>query len=224
MSIKKPQKISHPQTKYRKHYQRSLQFPPDVVLLQDVKDLAMYLLSSPLSLELINFLHLPIVDRFLRALILYLQHYLTTWTELGTKRAATSKRAPNPLAGGARVQRAEEMRSLRCLLAREYTDLLMGCQPEARRYHHSGAGVASFAQSNAEKDLRMYEGLVQFAHRVAWIALERKQKDLIGNGLFCVYVKRSIGLTGKGFVYSGHNPLHIVVYTQCLGHKSHRFL
>ncbi|XP_003426916.2 protein phosphatase 1 regulatory subunit 36-like [Nasonia vitripennis] len=166
------------QTKFRKYYLRP-QSSPDVILLQDVKDLVLYLLSSPSSLELIGFLHLPIVDRFLRALILYLQHYLTTWSELGAKRAATAKRASNPLAGGTRVQRAEEMRALRCLLAREYTDLLMGCQSDARRYHHAGGGVASFAQSNPEKDLRIYEGLIQFAHRVAWIALERKQKELI---------------------------------------------
>ena len=170
------------QSKFRKYYQRKLSSngTNDVVLLQDVKDLVFFLLASPLNLEIIGFLHLGLVDRFMRALIIYLQHYLVTWQELGAKRAATAKRAANPLAGGARVERAEEMRALRLLLAREYADLLKGCEKEAKRYHHAGAGEMTHAQSRPEKDIRMFEGVIQFAHRVAWITLERKHKELMG--------------------------------------------
>lgn len=152
----------------------------DVVLLQDVKDLTMFLISSPISFELISFLHLRIVDRFLRALILYMQSFIATWTDLAEKRAATAKLAPNPLAGGARVRRAEEMCALRWVLGREYADILVACQKEAKPFHHLLGGEVTFCQSRADKDIKIYEGLLQFSHRVVWIALERKQKELIG--------------------------------------------
>lgn len=84
------------------------------------------------------------------------------------------------MAGGARVMRAGELSALRCLLAREYADLLGGWA--APRYHHMGGGTTGFPQSQGEKDLRLFEGLIQFGHRVAWIALERKQKELMGEG------------------------------------------
>ena len=143
------------QTLFAKVYQRKPVPSGDVVLLQDVKDLVFYLLgSAPIGLELLGFLHLGIVDRFLRALILYMQAYLTTWAELSEMRAASAKRVPNPLAGGARVDRAYELKALRCILAREYVDLITGWQPEITKYHHAGAGQTSFAQSSPEKDFR----------------------------------------------------------------------
>lgn len=168
------------QSKFRKLYLRKPTSERDVVLLQDVKDLAIYMIASPMSLQFIGFVHLAVVDRFLRALILYLQHYLTTWSELGAKRAATAKRAANPLAGGARVERADELKALRCLLAREYFDLLTGCDNQLKGYHHMASGTLSFTQSTGEKDLRLFEGLIQFAHRVAWITLGRQHKELMG--------------------------------------------
>jgi hypothetical protein len=155
----------------------------DVVLLQDIKDLVIYQISATIGTEFLEYIHLSIVDRFLRALILYMQHYLTIWGELQLKRETVSKSLPNPLAGGARVVRSQELRALRCLLAREYADLLLACQPEAKKYHHTGAGEISLNKSLGEKDLRIFEGLIQFAHRVVWIALERKHKDLIGKSI-----------------------------------------
>lgn len=143
--------------------------------------MSLYLISSPISFQLISFLHLKIVDRFLRALILYMQSFVATWTDLSEKRAATAKLAPNPLAGGARVRRAEEMCAMRWMLAREYADILTACQREAKEYHHMNGGELTFCHSSGEKDIRIHEGLLQFAHRVVWIALERKQKELIGS-------------------------------------------
>ncbi|XP_023245533.1 uncharacterized protein LOC106647269 [Copidosoma floridanum] len=177
------------QTKFQKYYERkkpSVQatsdetndWEEDVVLLQDVKNLTLYLIGSPVSPELTKYLQVC-CERFLRALVLYFQHYLTTWTGLSEKRAAAARRIPNPLAGGARQRRAEEMKVLRCVLACEYAELLMGRQEEAKPYHHLRAGETAFAQSCGEKDLRVYETLLQFGHRLVWIALGRKQKELI---------------------------------------------
>ncbi|XP_067205540.1 protein phosphatase 1 regulatory subunit 36-like isoform X2 [Linepithema humile] len=167
--------------KFRKYYLRKVKpHEPDVVILQDIKDLVLFLLTTPVSPQFINFFHLPIVDRFLRALILYFQHYVEIWEDLMQERAATMRKAPNPLARGHRTRYAEEMRTLRCVLGREYVDLIMGCQGGAQ-YHHmmTGEKRSAVTQSQGEKDLRVFEALTSVAHRVVWIALQRKHYNLI---------------------------------------------
>lgn len=152
------------------------------MILQDIKDLVLFLATSPMTVQFINFFHLPTVDRFLRALILYFQYYVDVWEEITEKRAATTKKAPNPLAGGGRLRRAEEMRILRCVVGREYCELLLG-NDHGATYHHMMASRKSGAtqtESQSEKDLRMFEHLIALGHRVVWIALQRKYYNLIG--------------------------------------------
>ncbi|KAL7301288.1 hypothetical protein TKK_0006027 [Trichogramma kaykai] len=193
------------QSKFRLHYRRqvSKNSANDVVLLQDIKDIVLYLLNTAITIELVEFLHLAIVDRFLRALILYFQDYIVTWKELGERRAATAKRAPNPLAGGARLDRSNEMTALRCCLAREYADILTACQREARRYHHVGAGKIQFVQSKGAKDLRIFEGTMQIAHRIVWIALGRKHKKLIELELDRLFRTEAFNSAKRRFERSG---------------------
>jgi len=170
------------QMTFRKHYLRKVKaHEADIIILQDIKDLVLFLLISPVSPQFINFLHLPIVDRFLRALIIYFQHYVEIWENLMEERAATMKKAPNPLARGHRSQYAEDMQTLRCVLGREYVDLVLGCQ-DGPQYHHmmTTKKQTSIMQSQGEKDLRMFEALISVAHRVVWIALQRKYFTLIG--------------------------------------------
>ncbi|KAK1132946.1 hypothetical protein K0M31_014313 [Melipona bicolor] len=168
--------------RFRKYYLRKVSpNEPDVIILQDIKDLVMFLLISPISPQFVNFFHLPVVDRFLRAAILYFQYYIITWEELMKERAATMKKAPNPLAQGYRFRYAEEMQNLRCVLGREYADLIVGCQ-DIVQYHHMTSGkkgAPSLTQSQGEKDLRIYEVLICMTHRIVWIALERKYFSLI---------------------------------------------
>lgn len=49
---------------------------PEVITMQDVKDVVFYL-SNPkdISKEFIMFFHIPMIDKFLRALIVYFQYY-----------------------------------------------------------------------------------------------------------------------------------------------------
>jgi hypothetical protein len=181
--------------KFRKHYQRKVKAQEaDVIILQDIKDLVLFLLITPVSPQFINFLHLPIVDRFLRALILYFQHYIEIWERLMEERAATMKKAPNPLARGHRSQYAEDMQTLRCVLGREYVDLVLGCQ-DGPQYHHmmTTKKQTSIMQSQGEKDLRMFEALISVAHRVVWIALQRKHFTLIGKNNGQLIATRSKG-------------------------------
>ncbi|XP_015591213.1 uncharacterized protein LOC107265857 [Cephus cinctus] len=154
----------------------------NIIILQDVKDLVIYLISTPITIQFINFFHLPVVDRFLRALILYFQYYIEIWEDLARKREATVKKAPNPLARGSRAKYANEMDTLRCVLGREYAHLVVGCG-ECAPYHHmvtnkKSASTAS-SQSQGEKDLRIFEVLIRVAHRVVWITLQRKHYSLI---------------------------------------------
>lgn len=156
-----------------------------MIILQDIKDLVMYLTITPVSIQFINFFHLPIVDRFLRALIIYFQYYIEIWEDLTQKRVIMVKKAPNPLAGGTRIRYASEMRTLRCILGREYAELIVGCKDSAP-YHHMTTGKKNMSndvatQSQGEKDLRIFEVLIRIAHRVVWIAMQRKYFNVIGS-------------------------------------------
>ncbi|XP_071868504.1 protein phosphatase 1 regulatory subunit 36 isoform X1 [Bombus fervidus] len=168
--------------KFRKYYLRKVApNEPNVIILQDIKNLVMYLLISHISPQFVNFFYLPIVDRFLRAAILYFQYYVITWEELMKERTATMKKAPNPLAQGYRYRYAEEMQILRCVLGREYADLIVGCHDVIQYHHMTGGkkGAPSVTQSQGEKDLRIFEVLICMTHRIVWIALERKYFSLI---------------------------------------------
>ncbi|XP_076667022.1 uncharacterized protein LOC143368324 isoform X2 [Andrena cerasifolii] len=171
------------QLRFRRFYLRQISpNEPNIIILQDIKDLVLFLLASPVSPQFINFFHLPIVDRFLRAVIIYFEYYMAIWEDLMAERAATMKKAPNPLARGYRSRYAKEMQNLRCILGREYADLIVGCQ-DTIQYHHmtsGNKGMTSLTQSQGEKDLRMFEVLICMSHRIAWIALERKYFGLIG--------------------------------------------
>lgn len=178
------------QIKFKKYYLRKVApNEPDVIILQDIKDLVMFLLISPVSIKFINFFHLPIVDRFLRALIIYFQYYIEIWEKLMEERVATLKKAPNPLAGGHRIKYADELHILRCMLSKEYADLILGCQ-DTVHYHHiiSGKKRSSMTQSQGEKDLRIFEALIHISHRVVWIALHRKHFHLIGNLCYIINI------------------------------------
>ncbi|XP_008555279.1 uncharacterized protein LOC103576717 [Microplitis demolitor] len=167
--------------KYRKNYLRKVSpNEPDVIILQDIKNIVLYLLTTPVSLQFINFFHLRVVDRLLRALIVYFQFYTQIWEEeIIKKRTVVIKKARSPLAG-VRQKKAEEINALRSIVAREYCELLVGCE-ESAKYHHMLAGLS--IESQGEKDLRIFESLIQVAHRVVWIALERKHYNLIAEEL-----------------------------------------
>ncbi|XP_031833601.1 uncharacterized protein LOC116427418 isoform X2 [Nomia melanderi] len=162
--------------RFRRYFLRKIPpTEPNVIILQDIKDLVLFLLATPISPQFIDFFHLPIMDRFLRAAIIYFQYYLIIWEELMEERAATMKKAPNPLAQGYRSKYAHDMQNLRCILGREYADLIVGCQDSMQYHHMTGGkkGMTSVTQSQGEKDLRMFEVLIGITHRIIWIALQQ---------------------------------------------------
>lgn len=64
--------------KFRRRFQRQCnRDEPVVVTLQDIKDVALFTAdAADLSVEFISYFHLPTVDKFLRALIIYFQYYI----------------------------------------------------------------------------------------------------------------------------------------------------
>lgn len=64
--------------KFKRQFQRKCKpDEPNVVTLQDVKDVAFFVANpKDLTLDLVNYFHIPTMDRFLRALIIYFQYYL----------------------------------------------------------------------------------------------------------------------------------------------------
>lgn len=64
--------------KFKRQFQRKCKADePNVVTLQDVKDVTFFIANpNDLTLDLINYFHIPTMDRFLRALIVYFQYYL----------------------------------------------------------------------------------------------------------------------------------------------------
>lgn len=113
---------------------------------------------------------------------MYFKLFIDVWNcEIIDKRTATMKKINNPLAGGSRIRRADELKILRCLLAREYCQLVVGCD-ETIKYHHMAASTGinlATVQSQGEKDLRIFEVLLCIAHKIVWIALQRKHYHLI---------------------------------------------
>ncbi|XP_033217112.1 protein phosphatase 1 regulatory subunit 36-like isoform X2 [Belonocnema kinseyi] len=165
--------------KFKRHFMRKITpMEPDIIILQDIKNLVLYLITRQLSVEFIQFFHRPIVDRFLRALIIYFQFFTETWEELMETRNATEKKAENPLTRGSALKRADDLNCLRCILGKEYSNIITGGENGAR-YHHMMAGEKSLIQSQNEKDLRIFETLIGVSHRVVWIALKRQYFHLI---------------------------------------------
>ncbi|XP_034938439.1 protein phosphatase 1 regulatory subunit 36-like [Chelonus insularis] len=195
--------------KYRKYYYRKVSpNEPDIIILQDIKNLVLYFLITPVSLQFINFLHLPLVDRLLRALIMYFQFYLQVWEqEIMKKKVATAKKAYNPLAIGARLKKAHELKVLRCIIAKKYCLLLLGSK-ETAKFHHLMAGMDSkLIISQGEKDLRIFETFIQVAHRIVWIALARKQFSLIEVELHRLFRTEAYNIADRKTNYSMNQGL-----------------
>ncbi|XP_066592167.1 protein phosphatase 1 regulatory subunit 36-like [Prorops nasuta] len=168
--------------KFRKRYQRkSSTKETDIVYLKDIKDLVLYLLLSPVNNQFKAFFQVPLVDRFLRACIIYIQAYTDIWEKMQQEYAATLKQLPNPLTGGKRGQYARQLQIIRHVLGAVYAELLLAFQ-HGNLYHHMISGnkeILSNSRPSNEKDLRTFEILFGLTHRIVWVALQRKYFNLI---------------------------------------------
>ncbi|XP_022904192.2 protein phosphatase 1 regulatory subunit 36-like isoform X1 [Onthophagus taurus] len=161
---------------FRRYFQRRVKpLEPDVVTVQDLRDIALYLANpKDLSIEFINYFHIQPVDRFLRALIIYFQYYLDVWEVIESKREEKARKIRQPIALELEDVVRDNLEDLRALVAREYL-VIIGGVGEAKKFHHMAGRMTSLSG----KDRRLFEMLIQMAVRVVWIALQRKHLLLI---------------------------------------------
>lgn len=149
---------------------------PDVVTVQDIKDVTLYLANpKDLTPELINYVHLPIVDRLFRALIVYFQYYTQVWDHMMERRIEAARKLRQPVVTILENVIRDDLADLRAMVAREYGILISGVG-KASRFHHMGTTDTSLS----DKDRRLNEQLLCVAVRVVWVALQRKHLSLIG--------------------------------------------
>nr|XP_034825779.1 uncharacterized protein LOC117983358 isoform X3 [Maniola hyperantus] len=115
------------QIRFRRRYQRKLKpGQPDIITIQDVKDIALY--TAPvniLSPMLINVLHIPTTERFLRALILCCQYYLQIADEMANRIIELETKVRTPQGDVVESEFRNNLSDLRLLVAKEYSTMLI---------------------------------------------------------------------------------------------------
>ncbi|VVC90230.1 unnamed protein product [Leptidea sinapis] len=160
------------QIRFRRRYQRKLKpGQPDIITLQDVKDIALY--TAPvniLSPMLINMLHLPTTERFIRALILFCQYYLQISEEMALRILELETKIRTKQCEILEGEFRENLSDLRLLVAKEYSTMLIG-GGDMRKFHHMGPEKKR--RSLSDKDARLFETLLRMCVQIVWLALGR---------------------------------------------------
>ncbi|CAG4940761.1 unnamed protein product [Colias eurytheme] len=158
------------QQRFRKYLQRKTE-DDDVVTLQDLKDVVLFTApTSILSPALINLLHLSTTERFLRALILYVQYFLQISDEMSHRTLELETKIRTQNSDKIELKYQEDLEDLRLLVAKEYCIIILGKDALAP-YHHMGVDKR---QSLSKKDSILYETLLRISIQIVWIALGRK--------------------------------------------------
>ncbi|XP_073967324.1 protein phosphatase 1 regulatory subunit 36-like [Choristoneura fumiferana] len=174
------------QLRYRRRYQRKIKAgQADVITVQDAKDIAIY--TAPLSIlspTLINLLHLPTTERFIKALIFCCQYYLQVADEMANRILEQETKVRTPFCDILETEFRTNLNDLRVLVAKEYCTMLIG-GADTRKYHHMGP--AKKRRSLSDKDARLFETMLRMCVQIVWLALGRKafnQIELEVNRLF----------------------------------------
>ncbi|KAJ8936898.1 hypothetical protein NQ318_010925 [Aromia moschata] len=165
------------QARFRKYFQRRVKLTePEVVTIQDVKDVALYTCKvSLLSPEFVNYFHTKSMDDFLRSLIIYFQYYFQVWNKMQLRRKEAARKLRRPIVTDLENVVRDDLSDLRSMVSRNYAIMLLG-YGDARPYHHM---ANKNKESLSDKDRRLFETLMILTTRVIWIALFRKYITLI---------------------------------------------
>lgn len=169
---------------FRRLFQRRIKpGAPIVVTIQDVKDVAIFTAEKQdLTVELISFLHTSKMDQFLRSLIVYFQYYMQVWESLIMRREEAKRKLWQPIVTVKENVVRNDLADLRSMVARNYAYILMGLDDSFRFYHMSNKNRVSLS----DKDRYLHECLLGIAARIVWIALLRKNFNLIGKYIFFI--------------------------------------
>ncbi|KAF9412886.1 hypothetical protein HW555_008732, partial [Spodoptera exigua] len=143
----------------------------------DIKDLVLF--TAPvciLSRNLIRMLHLPTIDRFLRALIFCCAYYLQITEEMSVRISQLSSKLRTSNCDRIENEFQDNLADLRLLVAKEYCIILIG-GADTKKYHH--LGYSKMQKSLSDSDARLFESFVRISIQIVWIALGRKKFHLI---------------------------------------------
>lgn len=140
----------------------------DVITIQDVKNLSLFIIKSTTTCDLIEFLHTSEFDEFLHAAIFYMDFFLLVLEFLLIRRDETNLEGKVRDTLSMRVERflSKQLSDRRLLMAREYAKML-----EKRRRMRR--------KLTAEKDLMFYECLIDFSIQCTFIAMHRRAFNAI---------------------------------------------
>ncbi|KPJ16919.1 Uncharacterized protein C14orf50 [Papilio machaon] len=151
----------------------AVEFRDDVDLIeQDVKDVALF--TAPVNLlspMLINMLHLPTTERFIRALIMYSQYYLQIADEMARRMLELEAKVRTPYCDMVENEFRDNLSDLRVLIAKEYSTMIIG-GGDTRKFHHMGPQKKR--KSLSDKDAHLFETLLRMTVQIVWLALGRK--------------------------------------------------
>ncbi|XP_017782229.1 PREDICTED: uncharacterized protein LOC108566722 [Nicrophorus vespilloides] len=142
---------------FRRFFQRRVKMnEPEVITLQDIKDVALFLANpKDLTIEFIQYFHLPEIDRFLKSIIIYFHYYLQLWDFNLERREEAKRKLRQPVVCELEDIKMSDLSDLRSMLSREYCSIIMGIGGIAK-YHH----LSSSTNSLSEKDRRIFEALL----------------------------------------------------------------
>ncbi|XP_022829621.1 protein phosphatase 1 regulatory subunit 36-like [Spodoptera litura] len=161
------------QMRYRRHFQRKL-LPghPDIISLQDIKDLVIY--TAPvnfLSSRLINMLHTPTGERFLRALVLYCAYSLQVTEQMVLRNLELETKIRTTDSGILEDELRDNLSDIRVLVAKEYCVILTGAD-DMKPFHHMGP--MKDKRSLPGKDARTFDIFVRLCVQIVYLALGRR--------------------------------------------------
>uniref|UniRef100_A0A2A4JB42 Uncharacterized protein n=1 Tax=Heliothis virescens TaxID=7102 RepID=A0A2A4JB42_HELVI len=166
------------QMRYRRYFQRKLEpGQADVVRLQDIKDLVIY--TAPvnfLSAKLINMLHTPTAERFLRALILYCGYSIQTEDDMRERALELETKLRTPDSDSLEDEFRDNLADLRILVAKEYMTILTGAG-DMKPFHHMGP--LKKRRSLIEKDARSFETFIRMCVQIVYLSLGRRYYNQI---------------------------------------------
>ncbi|XP_053600345.1 protein phosphatase 1 regulatory subunit 36-like isoform X3 [Plodia interpunctella] len=187
------------QIRFRRRYQRKIKpGQAEIITVQDVKDIALF--TAPVNIMspiLINMLHLPTTERFIRALILYCAYYLQVADEMTRRILELDTKVRTPVCELVENEFRDNLGDLRLLVAKEYSTMLIG-GADTKKFHHMGSQKKR--RSLSDKDARLFETLLRMCVQIVWLALGRKsfnQIELEMNRMFKSEIFNSVEHTLK---------------------------
>lgn len=193
-------------------------YDADVVILQDIKNVALFLAPScMMQRRFVDFVHTKVVDSFLNALIIYFEYFLKVLEFLLIRRDELSGKTPQIQSMDSvhiKEMFSEYLTQYRIMIAREYSKIITENRETVGAFYHMDPILHI---SNTVSDQYLHEALIAFSIQVVWIAMFRKSYNVIHGEIdrlirtnhFSMKMKGSLELNGieKQVLYGKNNVL-----------------